>query len=98
MSEGPIVSDVGKPGSHTLDYYLAHGGYEAARKALTQMTPDEVVEEVKRSGLRGRGGAGFPTGLKWSFIFTDEILDTPMDFEHLQEKGSMLGTGGPTTA
>ena len=63
-----LYAHVGRPNSWTLEYYLAHGGYEAARKALTQMTPDEVIEEVKKSGLRGRGGAGFPTGVKWSFM------------------------------
>lgn len=55
------------PELHRLDVYLAHGGYDAYRKALT-MTPDQVIEEIKRSGLRGRGGACFPTGLKWSFM------------------------------
>ncbi|HUL53114.1 MAG TPA: NADH-ubiquinone oxidoreductase-F iron-sulfur binding region domain-containing protein [Opitutaceae bacterium] len=49
----------------SLDDYLAHGGYTALRKALTSMTPEQVIDEVKNSGLRGRGGAGFPTGLKW---------------------------------
>ncbi len=49
----------------SLDDYLAVGGYEALAKALTGMTPRQVIEEVKKSGLRGRGGAGFPTGLKW---------------------------------
>ncbi len=77
---GPIVSRhdpryevsmyryVGVDGAHTLDFYRSHGGYEAARKALTTMTPEQVVDEVKASGLRGRGGAGFPTGVKWSFM------------------------------
>jgi NADH-quinone oxidoreductase subunit F len=49
----------------SIDDYIAHGGYEALRKALTAMTPEQVITEVKNSGLRGRGGAGFPTGLKW---------------------------------
>ncbi len=56
------------PGGNTLDHYIAHqAGYEGLKKAVA-MTPDQVVEAVKASGLRGRGGAGFPTGLKWQFI------------------------------
>ena len=50
-----------------IDEYIARDGYMGAAKALTEMSPDEVIEEVKKSGLRGRGGGGFPTGLKWSF-------------------------------
>ncbi|GBC81125.1 NADH-quinone oxidoreductase subunit F [bacterium HR10] len=59
------------PDSHTIEVYLRTGGYQALRKALTTMTPDEVIEEVKRSALRGRGGAGFSTGMKWSFVPRD---------------------------
>ncbi len=56
------------PGGNTLDHYLQNQqGYEGLKKALA-MTPDQVVEAVKASGLRGRGGAGFPTGLKWQFV------------------------------
>ncbi|MEA1940352.1 MAG: NAD(P)H-dependent oxidoreductase subunit E, partial [Candidatus Caldatribacteriota bacterium] len=50
-----------------IDEYIAADGYMAIGKVLTEMTPQQVVEEVKKSGLRGRGGAGFPTGLKWQF-------------------------------
>ncbi len=56
------------PDIDQLDVYVQHGGFEAFKKAVTDMQPDAVTEEVKASGLRGRGGAGFPTGLKWSFM------------------------------
>ncbi len=51
-----------------IEDYILHEGYQALGKALTEMTPAQVQEEIKSSGLRGRGGAGFPTGLKWSFV------------------------------
>ena len=51
-----------------IDVYIEHGGYQALPKALKEFTPDQVIEEVKKSALRGRGGAGFPTGMKWSFV------------------------------
>ncbi len=60
------------PGIQTLDVYRKHEGYSALEKALKSMQPDEVLEEVKKSGLRGRGGAGFPTGMKWSFLAKPE--------------------------
>src|SRR6201990_280484 len=60
------------PGIETFEVYRKHGGYRSVEKALKTMTPQEIVEEVKKSGLRGRGGAGFPTGLKWSFIAKPE--------------------------
>lgn len=53
---------------HDIEVYLAHGGYDGLKKAMKEMTPEEVMNEVKASGLRGRGGAGFPAGVKWSFI------------------------------
>ena len=55
-------------GIRTYDVYRKNGGYRSVEKALKTMSPDEIVEEVKKSGLRGRGGAGFPTGMKWSFL------------------------------
>lgn len=58
-------------GIRYYETYRKHGGYRSVEKAL-KMTPDEIVEEVKKSGLRGRGGAGFPTGMKWSFLAKPE--------------------------
>jgi NADH-quinone oxidoreductase subunit F len=58
---------VREPNSFTLDFYLRHEGYDGLKKALAQ-TPEQTVEIVKASGLRGRGGAGFPTGMKWQFV------------------------------
>lgn len=66
---GPVLSKRFKNAEGTwFDAYAADGGYEAARKALTSMTPAQVTEEISRSNLRGLGGAGFPTGKKWGFI------------------------------
>ncbi len=53
---------------HDILQYVANGGYAALHKALTSMTPEQVLDDVKKSGLRGRGGAAFPTGVKWSFL------------------------------
>ncbi|HTX13869.1 MAG TPA: NADH-quinone oxidoreductase subunit NuoF [Candidatus Baltobacteraceae bacterium] len=66
-----ISKRFGIPNSTKIDTYLQNGGYKALEKALKQMTPDSIIEEVKKSALRGRGGAGFPTGMKWSFVPKD---------------------------
>ena len=63
-----LLTHPGRTTRVSLDEYQAEDGYAGWRKALTRMTPEQVVEEVKASGLRGRGGAGFPTGNKWGFI------------------------------
>jgi len=62
-----LTKHVREPNSFTLDFYLQHEGYAGLRKALA-MKPEEVIDLVKASGLRGRGGAGFPTGMKWQFV------------------------------
>lgn len=66
--EPVLLANVGKPESHTLAAYQAGGGYSTLRRVLREMAPAAVLNEVRRSNLRGRGGAGFPTGLKWSFL------------------------------
>ena len=68
MGRKLLTEHIDVPGIDTFDVYRRHGGYRSVEKALKTMTPDEVTEEVKTSGLRGRGGAGFPTGMKWSFL------------------------------
>jgi len=68
MSDLVLTADFGLDSLRTLDGYLARGGYRAAGKALRDMTPAQVLGEVKNAGLRGRGGAGFPAGMKWGFV------------------------------
>jgi NADH-quinone oxidoreductase subunit F len=75
MGKKLLLKDIDVPGIRTFDVYRKQGGYASVEKALKGMTPDEVMEEVKKSGLRGRGGAGFPTGMKWSFL--DRKTDKP---------------------
>src|SRR6188768_1123730 len=69
--EPVLIPQVREPNAFTLDFYLKNArGYQGLRKALTQQ-PNDIIEQVKASGLRGRGGAGFPTGMKWQFVLKD---------------------------
>jgi NADH-quinone oxidoreductase subunit F len=68
MSGKILLEHIDVPGINTFDTYRKMGGYRSVEKALKTMSPEDVVEEVKKSGMRGRGGAGFPTGMKWSFL------------------------------
>lgn len=67
-----ILGVLGHIDPESIDEYIGIGGYKAAEKVLATMTPQDTIEEIKRSGLRGRGGAGFPTGLKWSFCAANQ--------------------------
>ena len=69
--EPVLLANVDKPDSHTLRVYEASGGYATLRKVLKEKSQADVIESVKQSALRGRGGAGFPTGLKWTFLPKD---------------------------
>lgn len=72
MARKLLLTHIDVPGINTFEVYRQKGGYVAVEKVLKTMAPEDVVEEVKKSGLRGRGGAGFPTGMKWSFLAKPE--------------------------
>ena len=63
-----VLENCGKINAESIDEYIAVGGFQALAKALFEMTPQDVIDEVTKSGLRGRGGAGFPAGRKWSQV------------------------------
>jgi len=72
MGRKLLLEHANVPGIETFDVYRKHGGYTSVEKALKTMSPEDVVEEVKTATLKGRGGAGFPAGMKWSFIAKPE--------------------------
>ena len=72
--ESILLRNVGIPNSERIDTYLERGGYQALRKALNDHSPDDLIDMMRNSRLRGRGGAGFPAGLKWSFMPKDPDL------------------------
>lgn len=74
MAKKLLLDKINVPGIKGFDVYRREGGYQSVEKAL-KMPPGDIVEEVKKSGLRGRGGAGFPTGLKWSFLAKPEGVE-----------------------
>jgi len=72
MAQKILLEHIDVPDIASIKTYRANGGYQALAKALKEIAPQDIVEEVKKSGLRGRGGAGFPTGMKWSFLAKPE--------------------------
>ena len=66
-----LLRNIDVPDLHTLMVYKSRGGYGAWEKVVRSMKPEQLIDEVKASGLRGRGGAGFPTGMKWGFVPKD---------------------------
>ena len=72
MATKILTEHINVPGIETFDVYRKQGGYTAVEKAIKTMTPEAIVEEVKKAGVRGRGGAGFPMGMKWSFLAKPE--------------------------
>src|SRR5664279_2081088 len=78
MAKQILLNNIDVPGLASYEVYRKLGGYSSVEKTLKNFTPDEVTAEVKKSGLRGRGGAGFPAGMKWGFI--DKSTDNPRYF------------------
>ncbi|MGK0138236.1 MAG: NADH-quinone oxidoreductase subunit F, partial [Algoriphagus sp.] len=67
-----LTQHINVPDLHKIEVYEKTGGYTSLKKALKQYSPSDVVEEVKKAGVRGRGGAGFPMGMKWGFLAKPE--------------------------
>jgi len=98
MGRKLLLEHINVPGIQGFEAYRQNGGYRAVEKALKTMAPDEVTEEVKTSGLRGRGGAGFPTGMKWGFLAGDESEPGTFKDRHLMTHLPHLLVEGMITA
>ena len=68
MTEQVVYKNIGRPDSETVQSYINSGGYQVLRRLVRKGASSEIIQEIKKSGLRGCGGAGFPTGLKWEFV------------------------------
>lgn len=100
MFEKVLTRHIKLPESRKIDYYRKKGGYKSFEKVLKGMQPDEVIEEVKKSNLRGRGGAGFPAGMKWGFVPKNSdkphyLLCNADESEPGTFKDRLLMTGNP---
>ncbi len=73
MEKKILFANIDDPKQPEIDTYISKGGYKSLEKVLKEMKPEDVIEEVKKSGIRGRGGAGFPAGMKWSFVPKDSL-------------------------
>ncbi len=69
------LRNCGRIDPENIDEYIAYGGYEALGKVLTEMEPEDVIKTIKDSGLRGRGGGGFPAGVKWQFAAEQQVKE-----------------------
>jgi NADH-quinone oxidoreductase subunit F len=100
MFEKVLTRHINIPESQKIDYYEKAGGYKSWGKVVKEMSPDQVIDVVKQSNLRGRGGAGFPAGLKWSFVpkNTDKphyLLNNADESEPGTFKDRLIITGNP---
>lgn len=76
----------------SIEDYLAEGGFLAIQKALTEMTPEQVIEEIRKAGLRGRGGGGFPTGNKWEIALKQAGEENTLFVMPMREIRELLWT------
>ena len=93
-----LTAYINSPDQIHIEGYERNGGYQAIRKAIPTMAPDALIDAVKQSGLRGRGGAGFPTGVKWGFIPKDPSLQKYVVCNCDESEPGTLKTGSSSSA